>query len=157
MKFFLIALIAAAAIGSAALLYWNQGPVPVYASDDHEGLAPHMDYLRRVTHKLGLSIDARNKDLAEFYAGEIGESVSFFQEEYPEYDGYPVGALSQELLTPRLAPVTKAIAAGDWAAASSSYDTLMSDGCNACHAATQHAFIKIERNKSNPFNQTFTP
>lgn len=157
MKIFVIALVAIAAMSGVVMLNWHHGPAPAYADGNRESLTTHMDHMRRLTHKLGLSIDAKNTELAKFYMQEIAESVTFFQKSYPDYDGFQIGALSQAMLTPYLMPLGKALEGGDWNAANSGYDTLISAGCNGCHTATQHAFIKIVRSKTNPYNQDFKP
>ena len=132
------------------------GIAPVLAdSTSGETLSPHMADLHRQVHKLGLSIDAQNGELADFYIKELGETITYVAGKFPEYDGHKVGALMPVMLNPYLTPLGKAIAAADWKAASPAYDTLIASGCNGCHMATQHAFIKIERNKANPYGQSF--
>ena len=117
----------------------------------------YMSQMHRMSHKLGLSIDAENKDLALFYIEEIGELVEIVKQKFPQYDGFQIGALAPAMLTPYMTPLSKAVEGGDWRAASSAYDTLLKSGCNGCHTATAHGFVKILRSADNPYGQDFKP
>ena len=117
----------------------------------------YMDHMRRQTHKLQLSIEAKNKALASFYIVEIGETVEVIKSKFPQYDGLQIAALTNAMLPPYLTPLGKAIEDGNWAAASTAYSNLLTGGCNGCHTATQRAFVKIVASKSNPYNQDFSP
>ena len=144
---------------AAIVVTRSHGPsAPAYADAvDGEELSIYMDHLRRLTHKAGLSIDTQNPDLAAFYSHEIGEVVELIKTKFPQYDGFQVGALITAMLPPHLTLLDKAIEKKDWDAAGSAYDNLLSAGCNGCHLATQHPFVKIIRSKTNPYNQDFSP
>ena len=147
------------AAGAVFVMPALRGPGgPAYADEvDGEELSFYMDHMRRLTHKLGLSIDAKNGALASFYMEEIGEMAELIKARFPEYDGFQIGALITAMLNPYLTPLGKAVEGGDWGAADSAYDILLTGGCNGCHTATQHAFVKIVRSKTNPYNQDFAP
>lgn len=155
----IIAALLFVAVATAFVIPVLQRPVqPAYADVvDGKELTVYMDHMRRLTHKLGLSIDAKNAPLASFYSREVGEMADLIKAEFPEYDGFQVGALITAMLAPYLTPLGKALDDEDWGAANSAYDNLLAAGCNGCHTATQHGFVKIVRSQSNPFNQDFAP
>lgn len=124
-------------------------------------LAPYMGELGRLTHKMSLAIGATNVPLASFYAYESLELLGEIQTDVPEYEDQPIALLIDRLGTPSYNPLKELLHAED---GSVSPDALMGAlegivrSCNACHAATQHGFIKITaETKTNPFNQDFTP
>jgi len=133
-------------------------PAPVLADVTASGeeLSVYMGVMQRHTQKLGLGIDAGNKDLAAFYYQEIVETAEIIQKKFPgEYDGFQINALIGAMLVPQMAGVKTGLDKGDMAAASTGYDAMLT-ACNSCHIATQHAFLKVMRTKSNPFNQDFS-
>jgi hypothetical protein len=121
-----------------------------------EELAPYMAMMQHLTHKLGLSLQARNAPLAGFYIEEIQETSEVIQKKFPTYDKIAVGQLMNAMLVPSIGPLDKSIKASSWAIANAGYTKLL-DSCNGCHAAAQHPFIKITAPTQNPFNQSFSP
>jgi len=119
-----------------------------------EELAPYMNHLQRHAHKLGLSIQAKNKPAADFYLTELSETFELVQKKFPSYDGYQVAALSKAMIDPAKPALTKALAASDWPTAAIAYDKYVA-ACNNCHVAVKHEFIKITVPTGNPFNQSF--
>lgn len=126
-------------------------PVPLAPPE----LATYMGDLQRHTHKLMLSIDAENAALSAFYLHEVHEIAEQVEALFPEHDGVPVAALVGELLAPRVAALRGTLETGAWEAARGELGQLV-DGCNACHAAAGHGFIRVELTTANPFNQSFT-
>lgn len=123
----------------------------VVADDDLVGL---MSALQTFTHKLQLSLDNDNTELAAFYAHEVEELIEEVGD-VAEYDGHPVGQLATAMLDPALRRLGSALTqAGDIDAAARELDAFI-NACNACHVATDHAFIVIERNPANPYLQSF--
>lgn len=118
-------------------------------------LATTMGDLQRHTHKLMLSVDAENADLSRFYLHELDEITEQLEALFPEHDGVPVAALAGELLVPRLDALRATLQVDDWEAARGQLGQLV-DGCNACHAAAGHGFIRVELTTENPFNQSFS-
>lgn len=137
------------------------------ATESPVELAPYMDGLQRLTHKLSLSIGSRNYPLASFYLYESLESLEDIKENVPEYRGQPVALLIDRLIAPQFDKLREAIRADaadsgvadeTGGARASSALTAVIDSCNQCHTATQHGFIKItDRRDFNPFNQDFKP
>jgi len=129
-------------------------PAMASGSASNDNLTTYMALFQHIAHKIGLSIDAGNKDLASFYVGELNEESGIVAKRFPQYQGIAVGALLPAMLNPYIAPLKSAVDAGNMPAASTAYDNLIT-GCNACHAATQHSFVKIKRVKTNPYLQEF--
>ena len=158
MKFIIIGMLVIAVVAVVVVPRWSDLSAPANAEVvEGEQLSLYMDHLRRLTHKLGLSIDAQNTDLASFYVDKITETVELIKANFPQYDGFQIGALITAMLSPNVAVLTQAIEGEDWDVAASGYDNLLKAGCNGCHAATQRPFVKIVRSKTNPYNQDFKP
>ena len=119
-----------------------------------EELSVYMAHAQRHAHKLGLSIQGKNKALADFYFTELGETFELIEKKFPQYDGMQIAALSKAMLDPARPALSKSITASDWAASSIAYDKLVA-ACNSCHVATKHEFVKIVPPTGNPFNQSF--
>jgi hypothetical protein len=119
-------------------------------------LAAYMGELQRQTHKLNLSVDGQNRELAGFYLHEVREVVEQIEERFPRHDGFPVADLVRATLDPQLATLRAAVGDARWHAARSGLGELVA-GCNRCHAATGHGFVRIELTNENPFNQSFAP
>jgi len=157
MKSIIVVMLVAAVMAVVVVPRWSGLSVPANADTvEKEALTFYMDHLRRLTHKLGLSIDARNTDLASFYAQEITEFEEVIKAKFPQYDGFQIGALMTAMLSPQVTVLTQTIEKKDWNKASADYDNMLA-GCNGCHAAAQRPFIKIVRSKTNPYNQDFSP
>lgn len=155
-KLVAVVLVASLAVNVALLLGPSLAPAPAIAdvTSSGEELSMYMAHMQRLTHKLGLAIDAGNKDLATFYLGEMGETADVIVRKVPEYDTFQIGALMTAMLRPSLAPATMALEGGDMAAVSKAYEGVIT-ACNSCHVATQRAFIKVTRAKTNPYAQSF--
>lgn len=136
-----------------ALLFWSM--TPAHASETGAELVNYMHKLQHYAHKTGLAIDAGNSRLAKFYAHELEEFIEEV-EQVAEYDGYPIGTLTQSIFLPALEGLETAIAGGDPATLSAAFDTLV-EKCNACHEAAGHAYVRIRRTTHNPFMQSFEP
>lgn len=119
-----------------------------------EELATYMNHMQRHAHKLGLSIQAKNKPLANFYYTELGETLENIQKKFPLYDGQQIAALSKAMIDPVKPALAKSLATGDWAAAPVAYDQLIA-ACNNCHVAAKHEYVTIVVPTGNPFNQSF--
>jgi hypothetical protein len=130
---------------------------PVEESTATPELALLMGDLQRLTHKLALSADAGNAELAAFYLHESQEQLRKIQSESPEYENIPVALLIDRLAHPAYAPMQEAVSAKDARRMREGIHAIVK-ACNACHTATQHAFIRITPGtESNPFNQSFAP
>jgi hypothetical protein len=119
-------------------------------------LAPYMATLQHQAHKLGLSIQARNRPLAGFYLDEVEETAEIIAKTFPLYDHVHVAELVDAMFAPSLPPLVKALESEDWPAADRAYDALIG-ACNDCHGAADREYIEIVVPSGNPFNQTFSP
>jgi hypothetical protein len=116
-----------------------------------------MGDLQRLTHKLALSAEAGNAELSAFYLHESQEQLRKIQSEAPEYENLPVALLIDRIAHPAYAPMQEAVMAKEAARMRESMNAIV-QACNACHTATQHAFIRITPGTEvNPFNQSFAP
>ena len=135
------------------------GLAPLLVAEPVPELALLMGDLQRLTHKMALSAHEGNAPLAGFYLHESLEQLKAVQSEAPEYERLPIALLIDRLALPAYEPFKAALTEQPL-----NRDRLMStlDGiiqsCNACHAATEHGFIRITRGTEvNPFNQSFKP
>ncbi|MEJ2514062.1 MAG: hypothetical protein P8080_02175 [Gammaproteobacteria bacterium] len=114
-----------------------------------------MAHMQRHTHKVQLSVEARNARLVGFYLHEIEEIAETIEDEIATYDEQPVGRLVGEMLMPAVEALEDPVEAGDWAAADAAFTGLLG-ACNACHATTKHGYIRIVPAEGNPYNQDFS-
>jgi hypothetical protein len=130
---------------------------PGGSSAEEPELAISMAQLQYFAHKLALSVEARNAELAGFYLHEVEEVAGAIRDGVPEYDGFPIGPLVGAMLMPHLERLEEALENPGWDAVEQTLG-LVVDGCNACHQATDHGFIVIEREPgANPYMQSFQP
>jgi hypothetical protein len=104
-------------------------------------------------HKLGLAIDAGNRDLQGFYIHEVEEVIEAVSE-IESYDGIAIPTLLSSTLKPAFEALEAAIEIGDQDKISARYDSLL-EGCNGCHQGANRPYIVIERNHDNPYPQSF--
>ncbi len=136
-----------------------ESPAAHTAADEEEAgeLAPHMAALQRHAEKLYHAGANANWPLARFYSHELDEAAEEVEEGDFVEDGQPLGPLVARWLMPAVERAEDAAAAENRAAFDAAYTELVT-ACNACHAATDHGFIKITVPQSNTFaNQDFTP
>jgi hypothetical protein len=99
--------------------------------------------------------EAGNTELAEYQVHELEELIEDIAELHPEYDDRPVAELLEQLLTPALEDVERAIRGEQEFAAA--FDRLTRQ-CNDCHAATDRRAIVIQRPRTPPLdNLRYTP
>jgi hypothetical protein len=139
----------------AAQLAVLVGLVAAPALGDEPGLAVLMERMQTYTHKLQLSIEARNGPLAHFYLHELEETGEFVARHIEHYDDYPVGRLLAEMLLPQVERLEELVDAGQWPASEAGFTDLVR-ACNACHLVTAHGFIRIAPAGENPFAQDFS-
>jgi len=107
--------------------------------------------------KLWFSGSVSNWDLADFTVHEIEEGLEGAAKLYPTYRDSPVGRMIEDTVKAPIEEIEKAIKARNRTAFVTAFDKL-TEACNACHQATNHAFIVIQRPLTSPFpNQTFAP
>ena len=105
--------------------------------------------------KLGLAGRAENWPLAAYALVEIRQSFARIVKAQPRFRGMPVPELVDAALTQAEAAVEAAIKQKDPEKFATAYDQL-TQGCNACHAATNHPFVVIKPPDATAFpNQEF--
>jgi hypothetical protein len=120
-------------------------------------LGEQMGYLQRYVEKLYFAGQARNWELADFYAGEVGETAEDIAGARVVKDGVEVSKLIATLLPPAEHAVEEAVLAKDPASFQTRYAALV-DACNACHQEAKHGFMKITvPDRPSVTNQSFAP
>lgn len=120
-------------------------------------LADYMGSLQRYTHKYTLALDAKNKELAQFYFHEVRATVDAIKLDIPGYEGYDIRRFTTLFLDPTIEPVEEALAGNNWELMRER-TIKMIDACNSCHNATSHGFVQITPGfDTNPYNQDFSP
>jgi hypothetical protein len=148
----ILACIAAMALGTLAAGAQQKQQKPYVPS-----LADLMLTLQLRHIKLWLSGSASNWELANFAVHEIEEGLETAAELHPTYKDSPISRMIEDTVKAPIEDIEKAIKAQNRAAFVSAYDKLTA-ACNACHQASNHAFIVIQRPATSPFpNQTFAP
>jgi hypothetical protein len=130
-------------------------PVPTYVS----GLGELMSLAQMRQSKLWFAGEAGNWKLAAYELDELKEVFADVVRYHASHKNSPVpiDQAVETIITEPLADLGKAIAAKDRKLFEKAYDTV-TDGCNACHQATDHWFVVLHRPKSNPYsNQSFAP
>ncbi|NRA00798.1 MAG: hypothetical protein HRU01_30290 [Myxococcales bacterium] len=117
-------------------------------------LATLMGRLQHHTHKLNLTLQAENLELARFYLDETDQILQQIDARFPVYENFPVSSMVRAFAFPPLAALSDALHEEDWSDAARRYEELVA-ACNQCHRATAHPFIEIVVSTSNPFNQSF--
>ncbi|HEY7114446.1 MAG TPA: hypothetical protein VIA45_16070 [Thermoanaerobaculia bacterium] len=130
-------------------------PAPTYVSGLGELMA-----LQQTRHaKLWFAGEARNWGLAEYEWKEIQEGFADIKRVYPTRPDSPVpiDQAIETMMTDPLKQVGDAIQKKDSKAFAAAFD-MLTEGCNACHQASNHPFTVLQRPRSNPFpNQSFAP
>jgi hypothetical protein len=131
------------------------------AEEAPKELAAYMTELQVLTHKLGLSIDAKNSQLIQLYLHESLVKVEEIQITLPEYEGVPVALLLDRLALPAYKVVREsydAPAESDnyFKNINIAYNSLLNT-CNTCHASSGREYIWISPNPANPYLQDFSP
>jgi|TARA_B110000977_G_scaffold201552_1_gene296826 hypothetical protein len=123
-------------------------------------LATYMAELQVLTHKLGLSIEAKNRPLIRFYLHESLVLIEDIQESLPEYEGIPVALYMDRMALPAYQTLRERYDTSQdrpkyFDHISTAYDGLITT-CNTCHASSSHDYIRIKRNSFNPYLQDFS-
>ena len=116
--------------------------------------------LQQVRHaKLWLAGDAKNWGLADYEWKELREGFDDIKTSFPTRPDSPVpiDQAIETIMTDPMKQLGDAIARKDSKAFAAAFD-MLTEGCNACHQATNHAFTVLQKPKSSPFpNQNFAP
>lgn len=125
------------------------------SAEDEPDMIGTMGQMQLFLHKLSLSVDAGNHELANFYAHELEENIEA-AESIERYHDIPVGQLTEAMLVPSFEAFEAALEGGDSEKIQSRTEGLI-EACNACHQATGYGFIDIQPSDANPYMQSFEP
>jgi hypothetical protein len=100
--------------------------------------------------KLGLAGRSGNWPLAAYALVEIRQSFAGIVKAQPRFRGYPVAELVDAALGEPLRAVDAAIKQRDPEKFAAAYDRL-TQGCNACHASVDHAYVVIKAPDASAF------
>ncbi len=109
--------------------------------------------------KLWFAAESGNWKLAAYELDELKEGFEDVVKHHATHkkSPVPIDQAVETIMTEPLAELQKAIEQKDRNLFEKAYDTV-TDGCNACHEATDHGFIVLQRPKANPYsNQVFAP
>jgi hypothetical protein len=121
------------------------------------GLGEIMSVQQMRHSKLWFAGRARNWALADYELSELKEGFDDVVKFSPTHDGVALTPIVEAIAGKEIADLDTAIKAQDRAAFASGFDKLTA-ACNACHQATRHAFITIQRPTGLPYtNQNFAP
>ncbi len=123
------------------------------------GLGELMGLAQMRQSKLWFAGEAGNWKLAAYELDELQEGFDDIVREHKTHpkSPVPIDQAVQTIMTEPLAELARAIEKKDRKVFEKAYDAV-TDGCNACHGATDHGFVVIRRPNSNPYsNQSFAP
>ena len=121
-------------------------------------MAALMSMLIQPRHaKLGLAGKADNWPLAGYALKELRQGFAVVGRAVPRWKGLPVPDLLDAAVTQPLTLIDVAIKLRFRSQFDEAYGRL-TQGCNACHATTDHSFVVIKAPDVSPFpNQDFQP
>jgi hypothetical protein len=120
------------------------------------GLGDQMHTLQLRHAKLWFAATGGNWQLAAFEIHEIEENLERIARWHHDSEAIPMGPAIKVHMHPGQYAVEQSIARQDAGEFSAAFDRL-TQGCNACHRATEHGFIVIQRPTSEPVsNQAWT-
>jgi len=149
-----VAIVAATPGGSAAQSQYgdaNAQPAPF-----NPQMGALMGMLIQPRHtKLGLAGQADNWPLAAYMLRELKGGFAVVAKAVPRWKGLPVPDLIEAAVDNPLRVVDAAIKVRSRSQFDEAYARL-TDGCNACHATTDHSFVVIKVPDVSPYpNQEF--
>jgi hypothetical protein len=105
--------------------------------------------------KLGLIGKEQNWTLAAYESHQLKDALSSIAKLRPRFRNQSVPDLMESMTGDAIKALDEAIQAGDASQFSQAYARL-TDGCNSCHAALNHAFVVIKVPDQSAFlNQDF--
>jgi hypothetical protein len=120
-------------------------------------LGEQMGYLQRYVEKLYFAGQAKNWELADFYAREVDETVVDIMSAKVVKEGVEVSKLMTTMLPPVEQGLQEALQNRDQELFQTRYGALV-DACNACHQEAKHGFMKITiPDRPSVTNQSFAP
>jgi len=122
-----------------------------------QGLGEFMLAAQLHHNKLFYAGDAGNWDLASYELDELKEGLSNGAKFYPEVDGFKVADQKKSMVDGPLDQLDKAIGDKSKSGFVTAF-TALTTGCDNCHAASKHAFIRIVKPTAPSItNQNYAP
>jgi hypothetical protein len=120
------------------------------------GVGDLMNLLVQPRHaKLGLALHAGNWDLAAYAHKEMAQAFHTVATVQPKYMKFTVAEMIESTTSEPMRNLDDAIRARDAKRAAAAFADL-TDGCNSCHTALDHAFVVIKVPEASSFpNQEF--
>jgi hypothetical protein len=160
-KYLAISLAAIAALALAADAQTPQTPPtrggPASTTLNYvPGVGDLMNLLVQPRHaKLGLALKAGNWDLAAYAHKELAQSFRTVTTVQPKFRSLTVAEMIESMTGEPMRSLDDAIRARDTKRAAAAFADL-TDGCNSCHTALNHAFVVIKVPEASNFpNQEF--
>lgn len=121
------------------------------------GLGEYMTGLQLHMAKLWFAVKYENWRLAKYELDELTETMQAAEALHVIKNTVNITEVLAGVRNAMIPPIDDAIAANDRAKFATAYAQLIT-GCNGCHSASDHAFIKIEQPRSEPVtNQRWAP
>ncbi|HEY1541248.1 MAG TPA: cytochrome family protein [Xanthobacteraceae bacterium] len=161
-KLILPIMLAALAVGAGAqtmqmppAAHTHGGPAST-ALNYVPGVGDLMNLLVQPRHaKLGLALKAGNWDLAAYADQELAQAFRTVATVQPKFKNLTVSEMIESMTGEPMRNLDDAIRARDAKRATAAFADL-TDGCNACHTALNHAFVVIKAPDASSFpNQEF--
>ena len=148
--------IAAAALGTDAQTPPTRGGPASSTLNYVPGVGDLMSLLVQPRHaKLGLALKAGNWELAAYNLKELAQAFSSVATVQPKYMKFTVAEMIASTTSDAMRHLDDAIRARDRKRATEAFADL-TDGCNSCHTALDHAFVVIKVPEASSFpNQEF--
>jgi len=120
------------------------------------GVGDLMDLLVQPRHaKLGLALKAGNWELAAYAHKELAQAFRTVATVQPKFRNLTVAEMIESMTGEAMRGLDDAIRARDQKRAATAFADL-TDGCNSCHTALDHAFVVIKVPQASSFpNQEF--
>src|SRR5262252_8450712 len=146
----IVALAAIAAIPSDSVAESPFGDANAEPAPFNPQMSALMSMLIQPRHaKLGLAGKAENWPLAAYALKELKQGFAVVSRAVPRWKGLPVPDLADAAMTQPLTLLDFAIKLRVARQFDEAYGQL-TQGCNACHATTDHAFIVIKAPDASP-------
>ena len=143
--------IAAAALGTDAQTPPTRGGPASTTLNYVPGVGDLMNLLVQPRHaKLGLALHANNWDLAAYYHKELTQAFHTVATVQPKYMKFTVSEAFESMTGDAMHGLDDAIRARDAKRAAAAFSDL-TDGCNSCHTALDHAFVVIKVPEASSF------
>ncbi len=127
-------------------------PAPAPVPDYHPSFGDLMTMAVQPRHiKVGIAGKARNWAYLTYESSELRNAFGRIARTIPAYRGNKLADLFTAGVTPQLDELDAAIKAKDGKAFDAAYGNL-TQACNTCHTALEHAFVVIQAPQTSPYS-----